>query len=356
MVSIEPAARQAYLHREPGGVLRRLPLQWSVERGEYFPYWNLQEQSAPSVDDLWMQMHSQNSAWNLFCARCHVTNLEILEKSPDHTTARTTWTEPGIACEACHGPGSAHSDYFATNYVNRAAAFVNSKMRGEPVAYIAVAPKMDRGRALSVCGRCHGPDIMMASTDAYRRYEPGYGGRDRINDLSPHFKEYPLQPGRRDPTVECWDDGRPKGIGMLFRSFIESGCYDQADVRCYDCHDPHANEAWRDPGLKEPSAISNAYCLKCHEHLTNRVAEHSHHVQSTAGSFCYDCHMPHDIQNLVGGHERFTRTHQMSSIPDPATSILHGLDNAPNACNECHTSQSAEWAAEWVSQWYGAGP
>ncbi|MHC4428612.1 MAG: multiheme c-type cytochrome, partial [Planctomycetota bacterium] len=187
--------RQVYLNREEGGVLRRLPLQWSVKRGEYFPYWNLQEGSAPSVDDLWMQMRSQNSAWNLFCARCHVTNLEVIEKSPDHSTGRTRWSEPGIACEACHGPGSAHSDYFATNYVNRAVAFANSKVRGEPVAYVAVARKMDRGRALSVCARCHGPDIMMASTDAYRRYEPGYGGGDHINDLSPHFKEFPLQPG-----------------------------------------------------------------------------------------------------------------------------------------------------------------
>jgi hypothetical protein len=46
----------------------------------------------------------------------------------------------------------------------------------------------------------------------------------------------------------------------------------------------------------------------------------------------------------------------MSSIPDPAASIRHGLDKAPNACNECHTDQTAEWAAEWVAQWYGSAP
>ena len=57
-----------------GGVLRRLPLQWSTSRNEFFPYWNYQEKSEPSVADLWAQMTVLNSAWNLFCARCHTTS------------------------------------------------------------------------------------------------------------------------------------------------------------------------------------------------------------------------------------------------------------------------------------------
>ncbi|MHC5113173.1 MAG: multiheme c-type cytochrome [Planctomycetota bacterium] len=343
--------RQVYLHREPDGVLRRLPIQWSVERRAFFPYWNFQEGSRPSAADFRAQMRSQNSAWNLFCARCHVTRLEIHDFSRDHQSARTTWAEDGIGCEACHGPGSQHVNYFEGNYVNRFAAFANSKVRGEPVAYIATGPKMDRGRDMSVCARCHGPDIMMVSTDAYRLYEPGYGGQGRVNDLSPHFKEFPLQPGRRDPTVECWDDGRPKGIGMLFRSFIESACYESADVRCYDCHDPHHNKRTVRDGLRGASAASDAYCLGCHDHIAEDIAGHTHHEPGTSGSFCYDCHMPREIQNLVGGWEKFIRTHQMSSIPNPAATIEHGA-GAPNACNECHADESAAWALEWMQRWY----
>jgi len=79
--------RQVYLTREPGGVLRRLPLQWSVARQEFFPYWNLQEGSRTSVHDLREQMTSLNSAWNLFCARCHTTNLDIQQKNSSHTLA-----------------------------------------------------------------------------------------------------------------------------------------------------------------------------------------------------------------------------------------------------------------------------
>jgi len=339
-----------YLHREPGGVLRRLPLQWSVQRREFFPYWNLQEKSTPSVADLWLQMQSQNSAWNLFCARCHTTHLQVLDKNDQHTRAQTEWSEEGIACEACHGPGSAHENYFASNYVNRIVAFLNSKLRGQPVAYIATGPKLTRGQDLSICGRCHGPDIMMLNTDVYRQYEPGYSGSGRVNDLSAHFYEMPLEPGRsQPPTVECWDDGRPKGIGMLFRSFIESACYKQAEVRCYDCHDPHANKQAAAPGLLEPSAASDAYCLRCHP--AQRGAAHSHHAAGTPGSFCYDCHMPRDIQNLVGGFERWTRSHQMSSIPRPQATVEHGA-GAPNACNECHADRDARWAVSQVEEWW----
>ncbi|MEZ4641447.1 MAG: multiheme c-type cytochrome [Chloroflexota bacterium] len=341
--------RQVYLTQEPGGVLRRLPLQWSTERQDYFSYWNFQENSTPYLHDLWAQMESGNSAWNLFCARCHTTKLTILDTDPAHTDV--TWVDAGIACEACHGPGSHHADYFQSNYVNRIVAFVNGRLRGEPVAYIANPPKQEKGEALSVCARCHGPDVTMNTLEVYRTYEPGYSAEGRINDLSPYFKQLALEPGRIDPTVEVWADGQPKGIAMIFRSFIESDCYAQAEVRCYDCHNPHNNKAEAVPGILQPSAVSNDYCLQCHTHLKNQLAGHTKHEPGTAGSFCYDCHMPNEILSIVTGVPSYTRTHLMSSLPDPQNSAIYGLENAPNACTECHADQSVAWAVEQVAAW-----
>jgi predicted CXXCH cytochrome family protein len=345
--------RQTYLTLESGGVLRRLPLQWSTARQDYFPYWNLQEGSLPSVADLWLQMTSLNSAWNLFCARCHTTHLSILNKDANHTFAQTEWVDAGIACEACHGPGSQHVNYFANNYVNRIVAFVNSRVRGEPAAYIANGPKLSKGEDVSVCARCHGPDILMSTTDIYRIYEPGYSEEGHINDLSPYFKQVPLEPGRTNPTVEVWDDGDPKGIAMIFRSFVESVCYEAAEVRCYNCHDPHNNKAAAEPGILESSDVSNNYCLDCHAELANQIAAHTQHEPDTEGSFCYDCHMPREILSIVSGVERFVRTHTMSSIPDPENSVVFGVENAPNACNSCHVDESPVWAREWMDEWYG---
>ena len=333
--------RQVYLTRETGGVLRRLPLQWSVPRQEFFPYWNLQEQSTPSVSDLWAQMNTQNSAWNLFCARCHTTHLTIHEKNPSHTMANVEWTDKGIACEACHGPGSLHADYFDSNYVNRIAAWINKTMRGEPVAYIANARKLDKGEAMSVCARCHGADIFMSGTDVYRTYEPGYSREGHTNDLSDYFQSAPLTPNRKIATLETYADGEPKGIGMLFRSLIESSCYQEAEVRCYDCHNPHDNKMPRKPGSLHPSSTSNDYCLGCHEGLRARVEEHTGHDPDTPGSYCYDCHMPKIITKLATGVWETTRTHRMSLIPEPSETIRRGSGTTPNACLGCHGMSAA---------------
>ena len=327
--------RQVYLTREQGGVLRRLPLQWSVRRQEYFPYWNLQEGSTPSTQDLWAQMQTQNSAWNLFCARCHTTQLTINAKNASHTLADVEWADKGIACEACHGPGSLHAEYFDGNYINRISAWLNSTLRGEPVAYIANAKKLDKGRAMSVCARCHGSDIYMSGTDVYRTYEPGYSREGHTNDLSEYFQSTPLTANRITPTLETYVSGEPKGIGMLFRSMIESKCYQEAEVRCFDCHNPHDNKLPAKPGSLHPSQTSNDYCLDCHQDLRNSVAEHTKHEPGTPGSYCYDCHMPKIITKLATGVWETTRTHRMSLIPGPPDAPAPA-GAAPNACLQCH--------------------
>ncbi|MGF1511043.1 MAG: multiheme c-type cytochrome [Myxococcota bacterium] len=348
--------RQVYLTEEEGGVLRRLPLQWSVPRGEFFPYWNFQEESIPTVRDLWLQMGSLNSAWNLYCARCHTTHLEVRAKDQRHTRAVVDWLEPGIACEACHGPGSLHVGYFKTNYANRVAGFFQAKVRGRHAPYIASATKLDKGRASSVCARCHGTDILMSNTDIYRMYEPGFSRVGKTNDLSPYFYQTPLSPGRADPTIEVYLDGMPKGIGMLFRSFIESSCFKVSDVRCQDCHDPHDNRKPSIPGRLEPSSESNAYCLGCHQTMVGQEEDHSGHRSGTPGSFCYDCHLPRTIEKITAGLRDRTRTHLMSSVPRPEDTVRFGIHGAPNACNECHIDRTAQWAADALNPPNGARP
>lgn len=345
--------RQEYLVQEAGGVLRRLPLQWSTARNEYFPYWNFQEGSLPTVEDLWAQMEVPNSAWNLFCARCHTTHLVINAQDAAHTVADVEWTDNGIACEACHGPGSQHVNYFAHNYVNRIAAAVNSRLRGEPVAYVANPPRLTRGQDLSTCARCHGADIYIGMQDIYRMYEPGYSREGRVNDISQFFTAAPLEPGRTVPTVEVWLDGTPKGIGMLFRSFIESDHYLGSEMACYDCHDAHNNKLETQPGILSAGEVSDGYCLACHTELAGQVAEHTFHEPGTEGARCYDCHAGRRILNIATGVEKYVRTHDFSSVPDPASTVVHGVDGAPNACGECHAEEGAAWAVEVMEGWWG---
>jgi nitrate/TMAO reductase-like tetraheme cytochrome c subunit len=336
--------RQTYLTREADGVLRRLPIQWSVSRGEFFAYWNEQEASVHSVEDLWAQMKTLNSAWNLYCARCHTTNLDIVAKNRAHSSATVEWTEPGVGCESCHGPGSEHVKYMADKPANRLMSFFNQILNEQKAPYIMNASRLEKGVALSVCARCHGSDILRKRMDIYRTYEPGFDQHGGYNDLSMYFTEGKLLPGSNAPTVEVWVDGRPKGLGTLFRSFADSLHYTKTDMRCYSCHNAHDNKQEAEAGLKSSSQASNRFCLDCHRGIRENQQAHTHHQAGQPGSFCYDCHMPKNIANAVAGDIHFVRSHNMGSIPNPYLSIRYGVDKSPNACNECHQDKSPEWA------------
>ncbi|GAC13142.1 multiheme c-type cytochrome [Aliiglaciecola lipolytica] len=343
--------RQTYLTQEEGGVLRRLPVQWSVARGEFFAYWNEQEQSPETVHDLWEQMKPLNSAWNLYCARCHTTNLQQISKDRAHTKANVKWTEDGVGCEVCHGPGSEHVDYMQDKPVNRMMSLVNLKLFSEPVPYIMNAADHSQGVALSVCARCHGADILRKRMDAYRTYYPGYDHAGNLNDLSEYFTEAESVPGRTFPTLQVWPDGRPKGLGTLFRTFADSSHYEQTDMRCYDCHDPHNNKQPAKFGILQATQVSNEFCIDCHQPIQQNLAQHTRHTEGTQGSYCYDCHMPRNLLNQVSGIDYFVRSHNIGTIPNPLLSVKLGLENSPNACNECHDDKTAQWAVDKMREW-----
>lgn len=343
--------RQTYLTKETNGVLRRLPVQWSVSRNDFLAYWNEQEKSIHSVEDLWEQMKPLNSAWNLYCARCHTTNLDIVGKDRAHTRADVAWTEPGVGCETCHGPGRKHINYMGGKPTNRLMSFANQLLNDKTAPYIMNASRLEKGVALSVCARCHGSDIMRKRMDIYRTYEPGFDKHGRYNDLSQYFTEAKLKPGSNAPTVEVWIDGRPKGLGTLFRSFADSRHYEQTDMRCYSCHNAHDNKREAAPGLKSASEQSNQFCLNCHSAIAQSLPEHTRHTKGQSGSFCYDCHMPKNIANAVAGDVHFVRSHNMGTIPNPYLSLRYGVDKSPNACNECHEDKKPQWAIEKLKGW-----
>ena len=51
---------------------------------------------------------SQN--WNSACAECHATDLRKQYRA-ESQSYETTYSETGVTCEACHGPGSRHVEW-----------------------------------------------------------------------------------------------------------------------------------------------------------------------------------------------------------------------------------------------------
>ena len=107
------------------------------------------------------------------------------------------------------------------------------------------------------------------------------------------------------------------------------------EIKCGDCHNVHSLK------LKE---TGNKLCMQCHEPKYN-TKNHHFHEEDTEGASCINCHMTG--KDYMGND--FRRDHSFR-IPRPDQSAEYGT---PNACKDCHSDKSNEWAAEQVVNWYG---
>ena len=109
-----------------------------------------------------------------------------------------------------------------------------------------------------------------------------------------------------------------------------------AGVTCSDCHDPHSNKV---------KVSGDGVCLECHAPEKYVAAAHSHHEAVNPLVGCASCHMPSRTYMIVDPrHDHSLR------IPRPDLSVKLGT---PNACNDCHTDKSAEWASSAIESWHG---
>jgi tetratricopeptide (TPR) repeat protein len=321
---------QQYLVEIPGGRMQALNIAWdSRPQAEGGQRWfHLYPDEAIPHDDLlhWTQP-SQN--WNTQCAECHSTGLQ---KNYDAATRRfdTTWSEVNVACEACHGPGADHQlwaergDGWQKLEANRGLEVALDERRGvqwrlDAGAHIARRRQpRDTAREIETCAPCHSRRSKISSE--YRHGEP----------LLNHYLPALLTEGLYYP------DGQIDGEVYVYGSFLQSKM-NAAGVTCSDCHEPHSL-ALRAPG--------NGVCLQCHLAERYDVSEHHFHPPGSTGASCAECHMPTRTYMVVDPRH----DHSMR-IPRPDLSVTLGT---PNACTNCHTEQSAAWAADLVGKWYGS--
>jgi len=122
-------------------------------------------------------------------------------------------------------------------------------------------------------------------------------------------------------------------------------------MTCLSCHDMHAitqdygaGERWANDQLAA-GMNGNDACYQCHDSFRQRLTEHTKHSSDSAGSLCYNCHMPYTSYGLM----KVVRSHTITS-PSAASSLDTGR---PNACNQCHLDQTLQWTAEYLNTWYG---
>ncbi|MGC8861326.1 MAG: multiheme c-type cytochrome [Armatimonadota bacterium] len=186
------------------------------------------------------------------CVGCHVTNFDPVSK---------TWKELGVGCEACHGPGGAHSESM------EAGDIVNPK-------------KLDQKKLNMVCGQCHSVGTDPAGKYAFSpTFVPG-------DDLDKHFKL--KEPGASTPNSQ-------------YNTFLTSK-HEAGGQKCTSCHDSHGDKAKEKHQLRIPI---NELCLGCHRMALGNTAAipdlKSHAPTAADDATCASCHMH-------GGSHAFKKT------------------------------------------------
>lgn len=319
---VEPL--QQYLVGFPGGRLQALSTAWDTRASRWFHTYA--GERVDHRDVLHWTKLSQN--WNSMCATCHSTDLR---KNYDEVkdTFATTFSEIGVGCEACHGPGSRHLEWAAL------AEEAGTKPSG--VGALAAGLVVDLESSTTAvqvdnCSRCHA--LRMSLTP-----EDGFG--DALLD---HF--LPTALGDED----YFADGQQRDEAFIYGSWLQSRMH-QRGMRCSDCHDSHSGK------LEAPG---NVLCTSCHNvgapaagsHVdTSRLLrrnydsiEHHHHREPIT---CVACHAPK--RNFMVVDPRLDHAFR---IPRPDLSDSTG---SPNACNGCHADKPTAWAVEAVARWYGEG-
>lgn len=300
---------QQYLIDIGKGKLQAFHIAWDTEQNRWF---SLQPDEQPEHGD-WLHWTGAAMNWNTMCADCHSTNLKqnyIAEADSFHTT----WSVIDVSCEACHGPGAAHVEFMNSPESENASA---QRIRRD-LELPAFVSQKDQ---INTCAPCH--SLRQEITDDYVH---GDEYMDHFDPMLPHPENY-------------FADGQIRGEVYVYASFLQSKMYANG-VKCTDCHNPHTLE------LKQP-LTDNKLCMSCHVPSYN-TPEHHFHEANTEASDCVSCHM---TGRTYMGND-FRRDHSFR-VPRPDQSAQFGT---PNACNNCHTDQTPEWAARAIENWYGDRP
>lgn len=191
------------------------------------------------VDWGWTNYHANETdfkPYNYNCFKCHTTGA-VATSNPDSSWLKVHldidaeetmdyFAYGGIQCEACHGMGSQHAVDGDDDYIQRVAT---SRLEGT-------------NDVTDLCGDCH--------TRNADRSIAAKGG------FTKHHEQYD--------------------------EFITTAHYNNQNMSCTDCHDPHKRTVW-----SGDSVIQS--CSSCHSGATT--------MKHNAAADCQSCHMPYSSKS-----------------------------------------------------------
>lgn len=321
------------------GELWRLPVAWHVELDRWIHINGafLTPEGAWGDETDYLRHLSR---WNDNCIFCHntepVPGLDAKTETFDSHVA-----ELGIACEACHGPASAHVERHAWPLRRVLAGALGS---GD--GSIAHPGRLDPGLHADVCGRCHGNRIAADLSAVLERGDGFLPGEPLSSVSRPILREASLAGEPGQPFApRFWPDGTPRLSAYEYQALLLSPCHeDGLGLSCGDCHTMHgptpAMQLW---AQHDTSAV----CERCHAPASlSDAAAPGGHGRHGAAVGCEGCHLPRVTYGLLEG--------MMSHRPTrPRPQDLQGRHDQPDACTQCHVDRSRAWAADVLAAWAG---
>ena len=218
------------------GWLQVLPVAYDMRRKEWFDTTASAMRHFGDRRDEALYWKERPLTFNTSCFSCHVSQLS---KNYDLKTDsyHTTWAEPGINCETCHGPSAAHAQLFRELPTNHPAP-ADIKL--------IVTSKLSVEQRNAMCAPCHAK-----MSPVTMNFAPG----DRYFD---HFDLV----GFENP--DFYPDGRDLGENYTYTQWRASPCAKSGKLDCIHCHTSSGRYRFKEP------AKANDACLPCHE---DRVRE-----------------------------------------------------------------------------------
>jgi len=174
----------------------------------------------------WVPYNPGKKEMKYDCGPCHTTGYKPTGNQDNLPGIVGTWAEPGIQCEACHGPGSLHA---ANPYGIKAEVVRDSEL----------------------CGKCHRRgqvemvDAKGGFIEHHEQYEELFQSKHVILKCSichdPHAGVKQLREAKKPTTrTQCTNCHFEKAKH-------QSDVHKAAEVACIDCHMPRiVKTAWGD--------------------------------------------------------------------------------------------------------------
>ena len=296
------APLQQYLVKFPDGRYQALRTAWDTEKKIWYDLYP----DFKVVHSEWLHWSRGGLNWNNMCADCHSTNVRenYNENSKSYSTE---YSVINVSCEACHGPGKVHVKQVKD--LGEAYTSENSNLQ--------MTSAIGSQQLVNACARCHMRREQFSENFNYEG--------TMLDHYFPQLIESPIYHA----------DGQILDENYVYGSFVQSKMYHNG-VSCKDCHDSHSLK------LKFEG---NKLCVQCHEPKKYDVESHHKHGTISEATQCINCHMTG--KNYMGVDYR--RDHSFR-IPRPDQSIKY---DTPNACVQCHTDKTNEWAWKGFKKLYG---